>query len=616
MQNAATASRTSAVSLPNDWERTGKTLQSRLDIDLNLIREQLKDALLDYEEENPGNNLVGSKCYEFLRHVQNLVWKDLDALKAKDVEAYEAWRRGERGYWPLKTNNAAHTALLKLSERRRVERGIPGLSDQPGLSVQRKQKFRNRDKTTYNWRRKTTAEWIYQDGRRECGFPFFMGWTHLDRFGNHDPKGRAGFIGYVNLKWIFGPDWSLAENQKCGENQPLEIQQAEKITAIPRFSNRPSEKSEKKEEKRFAAQPVSFVSAVPTTFPEPAHPQQQTGKLSAAAFPEEKKIVVTGTACGDTTENPAFTPVLPLWELLLRLVYAPLFGTGRIRYAPAFPYERADFKPFMQRKCVELLAENLHAARKRGEITLDDAVARLITAIEAQGKYLKDNPEAWILTPDKYLLAGKSHGTLLSAMQHFVREKERPLLSPEVPENEDSRQRRMRLYKRLLSFGATTPPGVFSRWCVKHRFTHVEACMDYMAQIITRRRNAGKLPGKEFDNRQGGAAAYFASLIARYDSTAQQREADRLERIELKRHIWQTVDGYHSNRILPPDRESHRQALIALYHRLKPDSELLAIAVREAEAAFEIRFTDDNFLSRFENLALFEHILKSEKCKP
>lgn len=608
--------------IAQDLERQALTLQKILEIDLNLRREELKDAILDYEDANPGNNIVGSKCYEFLRHCQNLVWKELARLKTKEPEEYLAWRRGERGYWPLKTNNAAHTNLLKLSERRRMQRlemAVPGEAGSP--DTVREQKMRNRDKTTYNWRRKTTAVWTYQDGRRDTGFPFFMSWTHLDASGNPDPKGRGGFIGYVNLTWIFGPEWVIAENFENADFQAVENEQAEKITAIPHYKNLPSDKSDKKEDKRFAAQTLLNVSAYqPTTSSKPAHPQREHQPGKSQHLEEENftrgGAAAVSDACGAGdaagAENPAITRALRLWSILLRLVYEPLFGTGRIRFSQSGAYERTDFKPFMQRKCVELLVENLHAARKDGEINLDEAATRLSAAIEAQAKYLKDNPEAWLLVPDKFLRTGKAHGTLLSAMQHFVKETECPLLPPEPPENEGSRQRRTRLYNLLLSVGGTTPPGVFSRWCVRYRFPHVEACIGHMQLIIKRRRAEGKLPGKEFDNRQGGATAYFASLLSRFDSSAIQKEEQKIAALDAKRRLWKVVEGYHNPNNLSIEQREHRQALIDLHYKLKSDGELLAIVVREAESTFEIRFTDDTFLNRFENLALFQQIIQKQ----
>jgi hypothetical protein len=189
-------------------------LQRILNLDLNLRREELKDALLDYEDAHPGNNLVGSKVYEFLRHCQNIVWKQLAELALENPAEYELWRAGQRGHWPLQTNNVAHGMLLRLSEGRRAQLHEPGAaiertkSGMPVISD-------NIRRTVQNWRRKTTAAWVTQSGDTLKGFPFFLSWTRLNRAGEPDPKGRGNVIGLVNLTWIFGPEWADATRRKC-----------------------------------------------------------------------------------------------------------------------------------------------------------------------------------------------------------------------------------------------------------------------------------------------------------------------------------------------------------------------------------------------------------------
>jgi hypothetical protein len=117
-------------------------------------------------------------------------------------------------------------------------------------------------------------------------------------------------------------------------------------------------------------------------------------------------------------------------------------------------------------------------------------------AIESQAKYLEDNPETWVLTPEKFLRPDRPHGTLLSALRLFVKEPHTPQIPPENPENESARERKNRLYAHLLSLGANrTHPGTFSRWYSEYGPQHLEACMTYMAQQAERRRQAGKSKG-------------------------------------------------------------------------------------------------------------------------
>ena len=622
MSTITAAARASAASPSTDWERIGKTLQSRLGIDLNLRKEMLKDAILDYEDANAGNNLVGTKCYEFLRHVQSIVWKELDALRAKDPAEYEAWKRGERGAtWPLKTNNVAHASLLKLSENRRFRMSMPGESSGGDQDAPQERDLDNLRRTTFNWRRKTTATWTYQDGRTEKGFPFFESWDRFDRHGNPDPKGRGWLVGHVNLLWIFGPEWPMNEKQKNAGNQAFSEQQPEKFSAIPRYQNLPSDKSEKKEDRRQSAMPTTVLSVsaeMPTASPKPAHPQQQTGFAVDQSKSEGNNFASGGAATdgcaagSDPAENPAMIRALHLWAMLLRLVYAPLFGAGRIRFSQADAYERTDFKPFMQRKCVELLAENLHAARKDGEITLDEAATRLTAAIEAQAKYLKDNPEAWITVPDRFLRTGKAHGTLLSAMQHFVRETERPLLSPEPPENETFKQRRERLWQRFNSFGGTTTIGRFHGWCKQHGFDHIQDCLNEMGRRIAINRTKGMLPGKEFQKNKGGASAYFSSLLSRPPKPHSIEEKELENRIILKKSLWAKAYNYDTQNphSLTQEQRDHKQQLAALAQRLGQEPEYRNEIVEITKKYFGMTALNISW----ENLALI-HFIQNQQIK-
>ncbi|MCK6695565.1 MAG: hypothetical protein L6Q97_26110, partial [Thermoanaerobaculia bacterium] len=516
-----------------NWEQEHYTLQRILNLDINLRREELKEALLDYEDTHSGNNLVGSKVYEFLRHCQNIVWKQLAELALSNPAEYELWRAGQRGHWPLQTNNVAHGMLLRLSEGRRAQLHEPGAaiertkSGMPVISD-------NIRRTVQNWRRKTTAAWVTQSGDTLKGFPFFLSWTRLNRAGEPDPKGRGNVIGLVNMRWIFGPEWTDATGENATDSEPNAAGQREKFSTIP--PNIKTVEKKKKEEERLSAEAedVFFQSAKPTEPGMKTAQQQGTPNGDSGQIFEQKNIAAPPRQAGPAPPGPAggaLARAAALWQFLLLHLYAPLLGSGRIRHSSERIFAGNTFRTYTAQKCVELLVENLYSARNAGDATLKEAEMRLRDAIESQAKYLEDNPETWVLTPEKFLRPDRPHGTLLSALRLFVKAPHTPQIPPECPDNESARERKNRLYAHLLSLGANrTHPGTFSRWYSEYGPQHLEACMTYMAQQAERRRQAGKPPKREFDSNRGGASAYFASLIARFDSQGVQRELELSER--------------------------------------------------------------------------------------
>lgn len=214
---------------------------------------------------------------------------------------------------------------------------------------------------------------------------------------------------------------------------------------------------------------------------------------------------------------------------------------------------------------------------------------RLRQAIESQAKYLEDNPEAWVLTPEKFLRPDRPHGTLLSALRLFVKEPHAAHIPPENPENESARERKNRLYAQLLSLGANrTHPGTFSRWYSEYGPQHLEACMTYMAQQAERRRQAGKPPKREFDSNRGGASAYFASLIARFDSKGVQRELELAERQKLKNALWESVHAIESGQT-SPELDQLRAKMSVIYHRMVAEPDFRDAAIRDTNAFFQMR---------------------------
>lgn len=594
-----TASRPSAA----NWEQEHHTLQRILNLDINLRREELKEALLDYEDMHPGNNLVGSKVYEFLRHCQNIVWKQLAELAVSNPAEYELWRAGQRGHWPLQTNNVAHGMLLRLSEGRRAQLHEPGAaiertkSGMPVISD-------NIRRTVQNWRRKTTAAWVTQNGDTIKGFPFFLSWTRLNRAGEPDPKGRGNVIGLVNLTWIFGPEWTDGGGENAADSEPNAAEQREKFSTIPPIIKTVEKKKKEEERLSASAEDVFFRSAKPTEPGVKTAQQQGTPSGDSGQIFEQKNIAAPPAAGGGAMARAA-----ALWQFLLLHLYAPLLGSGRIRHSSERVFEGTTFRTYTAQKCVELLAENLHSARNAGDATLEEAEMRLRDAIECQAKYLDDNPETWVLTPEKFLRPDRPHGTLLSALRLFVKEPHTLQIPPENPENESARERKNRLYAHLLSLGANrTHPGTFSRWYSEYGPQHLVACMTYMAQQAERRRQAGKPQKREFDSNRGGASAYFASLIARFDSQGVQRELELSERQKIKNALWEKVFAMQAGQT-SPELDHLRAEMSLIYLRMCAEPDFRDATLRDTNAFFQMRienYTTPTFI------VLAHHVLQQQ----
>lgn len=598
MTATATAATAKRATLPPSAEIVRHDLQSRLGIDLSLRMEQLKAAMLDFEASGPGNNLVGSKVFEFARHCQRIVWGDLARLKSNSPAEFEAWRRGERGYWPMETNNVALATLLRLDEGRRAKLHQPDASaprTKSGMLVVSD----NLRRTALNWRRKVTAEWEYTSGDVRKGFPFFMSWERLNRSGQPDPKGRGNVIGYVNLRWIFGPEWSLAAAEsdllQDAENQSSAASDRENFSTVP-LQKENTAKADKKEDDA-----VSYgheqQSATPT---KPERNRHQAGTLpDSEPAPGEKNIPAAG--------GGAAARAVQVWAVLLRLIYGPLFGTGRIRFSAERDFYPMQFQPSVEHTALKMLETNLLAVRDAGEISLDAAQARLVAAIERQAQALKENPAVWVKTPTKFLDTKAPHGTLLSAVRTWCQDAPtpKPPQTEDLTEPEAQKHRRSLLYRRLLGFGAhRTHPGTFDKWCREHGIEHVEACLNFMGQEMARRRQAGKAEGCEFDTRKGGASAYFAGVVKRFDSRIITDEAELARRKALKIRLWGEV-AHLSQTHLSEQQKATKARLMDFYHSLIADADLLSLTISKAQTHFAMPNLN---LRGFDDLILLEWV--------
>lgn len=599
----ATATSAKKVSLPPSAEVARHDLQNKLGIDLSLRMEQLKAAMLDFEESGPGNNLVGSKVSEFARHCQMIVWKDLARLRASKPAEYEAWRSGEHGYWPMETNNVALATLLRLDEGRRAKLHQPDAAaprTKGGMLVVSD----NLRRTALNWRRKLTAEWEYNNGDVRKGFPFFMSWVRLNRSGQPDPKGRGNVVGYVNLRWIFGPEWSPIADEndflQNAENQPGAASHRENFSTIP-LQVKTAPKGDKKEDE--AVSYGHFQQSAKPTEPERNRHQAGTPADSVPAS-GEKNIPAAG--------GGAAARAVQIWAVLLRLIYAPLFGTGRIRFSAERDFYPMQFQPSVENTALKMLEINILAVRDAGEISLEEAQRRLIAAIERQAQALNENPAVWVKTPTKFLDTRAAHGTLLSAVRAWVQDSPppKPAETADLTEPEAQKHRRSLLYRRLLGYGAhRTHPGTLDKWCREHGMEHVEACLNFMGQEMARRRQAGKAEGSEFDTRKGGAAAYFAGLVKRFDSRCINDEAELARRKALKIRLWGEVANLSQNH-LSEQQQATKARLMEFYHSLTADADRLSVVISKAQSHFAMPNLN---LRGFDDLILLEWVALNVK---
>lgn len=581
------------LSAPNVRKRP-QSIEESLGIDFNIEREALKEALLAYEDANPGNNLVGSKVFEFLRHCQNIVWKELLAIKNSSPEEYEKWRTGVNGYYPLKTNNTSHGTLLRLSEKRRMQN-----TEAPGEGYDGAKMSKVSDnvrRTVQNWRKKTTQTWIQQNGEIYKGFPFFIEWTRLNRKGQEDPKGRGNVVGYVNLQWIFGGDWSaVSENEKNAENQQVAGEQPEKFSTIPHYFKF-TPKGEKIEGDAVLLRNDNSGSAAPILLSKTA-PQQGTQPLDtkknkkevAAAAKNAAAAAEPGPGGGADAQNALRIQdyAVRLWNHLMMVVYFPLLGTGRIRFGSDSPMNWTEFTEADLKKCIPMLVKNIHEARNADEISPKEAYERLIDACDKQAEYLGKNSKAWVLVPDKFLKIDRAHGNLLSALRIFGSiDAPTPLVAREEDESATTSQRRKRLYERLLAAGATRiHPGTWAKWYAQYGHGHMNACIDYMiAQAKRKQQQTGGVSG--FEKNKGGASAYFASLVTRFDSSALLKEAIADKRRATKHQLWQVAEQWRADKT-----GQGWQDLSILANKMQNDSKFYQLVIKQTEDYFGISIT-------------------------
>ncbi len=141
--------------------------------------------------------------------------------------------------------------------------------------------------------------------------------------------------------------------------------------------------------------------------------------------------------------------------------------------------------------------------------------------------------------------------------------------------------------------------------------------MTYMAQQAARRRQTGKSKGREFDSNQGGASAYFASLVTRYDSKSLQQEMELAGRSKLKRTIWAYADDIKSGKN-SPEMDRIREAMTEIYYRLHGEPDFRDAVVRDTNAFFQTRLGFEDFIRAFDGhkyVAMAQYVLQHKNAQ-
>lgn len=490
-------------------------------VDLHFVYDNLMREMKSWERQHPGCSLVsGSGAYRTAMFYINLTIRELAALKAQNPQHFEMVLSGALGtHYPLKQTNLGAAKCLFFDETSReslkndtntYSNGIPKALD-------------NASRNLRNQRRAITAGWVnIRTGAVSSGFPLFSHWDRLNALGQVDSRGRSGLIGHLNLCWIFGPDWAeafgshLPDFQATGEGETGNFSEKKEVSN----SNIKKEEGEWRPDghDNAAVNLPEILKGYPTgtgqSTPRYYNNIPRGGGENGAAADTE------GPAPGTATEaqKKLYENAVALWKTVLFLVYSPLFGTGRIRWAGLKQASETDFEAKWQEKGIQLCRENL-LALQNNEIGIHDALQIAEEAAKKQAEYMQKHPEAWITPPPGFFDTEKSHGTLLSAVRQFVGAKPMPL-PPSQSTLPCERTRIDHLWQRLLRYGAVnTKVWVFRRWCNQYGLDHVEICLDHLKMVAQKRRtDQGYQVGREFDRRKGGASAYFAYLIKGLDT--------------------------------------------------------------------------------------------------
>lgn len=503
-----------------------RTAAQSVGVDLHFAYDHIMREMKAWERQHPGCSLVsGSGAYRTAMFYVNATIRELAALKARNPQAFAAVRSGALGAsYPLKNTNIGTAKCLFFDETGRISLE----SDQNTYPNGTPKVLDNASRNLRNQRRAITASWPNtRTGQVTAGFPLFAYWDRLNAAGEVDRKGRSGLIGHINLCWVFGPDWADATGSAAADFQAVGESDTENFSV-----KNHNLKDIKEEEGEWRPNGHAHASGNLTDSPQnestgtgqSTHPYSVLpggGRENGAAAAE-----AGGPAPDTATEaqKNLYENAVSLWKTVLFLVYSPLFGSGRIRWAAPKLASEANFGEKWQKKGIQLCRENLMALQN-DEVGVHDALQIAQEAAKKQAEYLKKHPEIWVTPPDGFLDTSKPNGTLLAAARQFVGSK---LLA--MPPSHDTlpceRTRIDHLWQRLLRYGAkNTKVWVFRRWCNQYGLDHVQVCLDHLKMVAQKRRtDQGYEVGREFDRRKGGASAYFGYLINGLDTTEAVRK--------------------------------------------------------------------------------------------
>jgi hypothetical protein len=357
----------------------------------------------------------------------------------------------------------------------------------------------------------------HANGVLSKGFDFFTDWTGINAQGQPDRKGRRGHIGFVNLKYVLGPDWKM-ENEWSIENQhisSLKNNYTEESSAVLILNNLKNKKKKgecgKIEDEAAMPQPTKTKITVDQQDAD-SHPDGMSTNIKK---PEDQQDaegihVPTPTNAEKTGDQPPgcaappssrYNAAAQLWLLLMARIYLPMLKAGRVRYNAEKTCMKHDFSKEIQQKAMVSLEEIL---RQYSAATLKEA-------IEKQAAWLENDEKRWIYTPGTFLDTTVKNGSLVSAVRELVRPA-MPEQRTEMPGESLSLDQRIDiLYQKILDLGCkNTRKYTFLAWSRKYG-------MDYMCRIykmfrdeIYRRRLNGAPVGQEFVQ---GSSRKFAHMV-------------------------------------------------------------------------------------------------------
>lgn len=508
----------------------------------------LEEEMIEYEAQtrrNSGHNRGGIRVlhgdtFQFAKFSLETAWKKLHELSITDPQRHSRIKAGMEGqYFAVEIAASKYAALNQHTARQRAEFAV---SDQIDRKPTGKPVIlHNSERSVKNWRDKLTSSVTlhHANGATSQGFDLFSEWVGIGPDGRPSEKGRCGVIGFINLKFVFGPDFK-AQNTQNTENK--EVRAISDNADNESFSANTPTKNKKNKEDRFEAEFI-FSQAEPEQKQKTEKLEdQQDAKaaLGTSANLQEKKEEQP-PSCATPPQDPGISSrmmsALRLWAFLFTRVYFPMIAAGRVRYNSEKSFEKTTFSGGVQQKSAEMIYDLLG--------TYSEEVIK--NAIESQAKWLESDEKRWIYTPTTFLNRDMAHGGMVSAIRELVRPGKETTIAPKAPEEPVS-NRENDLYSWILRLGCkNTRIHTFRKWIISHGQEYVAGAIRELQAEIHRRRQNGAVVGKEFEKLQGGTSAKLAKLVyygysnEANNALTQMKELRTRLRIECNEPKWQPV---------------------------------------------------------------------------